>query len=57
MAFDAPQPHARHGQTEHGGPGEMERRVQALRTVLAEKGYIDPAATNSPQKFYKVQEQ
>src|SRR5438045_7478732 len=44
MASDAPPPHARHGQTEDGGPGEMERRVQALRTVLAEKGYIDPAA-------------
>src|SRR5437879_13464764 len=44
MASDAPQPHARHGQTEHGGPGDMERRVRALRTVLAEKGYIDPAA-------------
>src|SRR6266513_15499 len=44
MAFDAPQPHARHGQTEHGGPGEMERRVPALRTGLAEKGYIQTAA-------------
>src|SRR5207253_9533980 len=44
MASDAPQPQARHGQAEDGGPGEMERRVQALRTVLAEKGYIDPAA-------------
>src|SRR5256886_1531229 len=44
MASDAPQPHARHGQTEDGGPGDMERRVRALRTVLAEKGYIDPAA-------------
>src|SRR5436853_1142508 len=44
MASDAPPPHARHGHTEDGGPGEMERRVQALRTVLAEKGYIDPAA-------------
>src|SRR5437016_2388739 len=44
MATDAPPPHARHGQTEDGGPGEMERRVQALRTVLAEKGYVDPAA-------------
>ena len=44
MASDAPQPHARHGQTEDGGPGDMEPRVRALRTVLAEKGYIDPAA-------------
>src|SRR5947209_20634169 len=44
MASDAPPPHARHGHTEAGGPGEMERRVQALRTVLAGKGYIEPAA-------------
>lgn len=44
MTSDAPPPHARHGLAEDGGPGEMERRVQALRTVLAEKGYIDPAA-------------
>src|SRR5207237_6913759 len=36
--------HARHGQTQDGGPGDMERRVRALRMVLAEKGYIDPAA-------------
>jgi nitrile hydratase len=32
---------------DHDHPGElpeMERRVRALRTVLAQKGYIDPAA-------------
>ena len=28
----------------HGGLGEMDLRVRALETVLAEKGYIDPAA-------------
>jgi nitrile hydratase len=44
MASDAPPPHARHGHGEDGEPGEMERRVRALRTVLAEKGYIDPQA-------------
>ena len=29
---------------EHGELAEMDARVRALRTVLAEKGYIDPAA-------------
>ena len=33
-----------HDQHHPGELPEMERRVRALRTVLAEKGYIDPAA-------------
>src|SRR5438045_2953284 len=52
MAFDAPQPHARHGQTEHGGPGEMERRVQALRAGLAGEGDIEPAGVEGPTHNY-----
>jgi nitrile hydratase len=33
-----------HDQNHPGELPEMERRVRALRTVLAQKGYIDPAA-------------
>jgi nitrile hydratase subunit alpha len=43
MASDAP-PHARHGHDEDGSQGETERRVRALRTVLEQKGYVDPRA-------------
>jgi nitrile hydratase subunit alpha len=32
------------GHDDHGELGEMDLRVRALETVLAQKGYIDPAA-------------
>jgi len=43
MAQDHDQHHDDHH--EHGSElSEMQLRVRALETVLAEKGYIDPAA-------------
>ncbi|WP_395699163.1 nitrile hydratase subunit alpha [Aquabacterium sp.] len=43
---DHGQPHGHHHDhdDEHSELGPMELRVRALETVLAEKGYIDPAA-------------
>jgi nitrile hydratase subunit alpha len=39
----------------HAGPppGEMEQRVQALESVLVEKGYIDPAAVERLIETYE----
>ena len=36
--------HEQHDQEEHSELGAMDLRVRALRTVLAQKGYVDPAA-------------
>jgi nitrile hydratase subunit alpha len=37
--------HDHDDQNKHGSkPSEMELRVRALETVLAQKGYVDPAA-------------
>jgi nitrile hydratase subunit alpha len=36
--------HQQHLSDERGEPAEMDLRVRALRTVLEQKGYIDPAA-------------
>ena len=41
--YDGAMSHEPHGH-EHSELGEMELRVRALETVLAGKGYIDPAA-------------
>jgi nitrile hydratase subunit alpha len=41
--YDAAMSHEQHDH-EHSELGEMELRVRALETVLARKGYIDPAA-------------
>jgi nitrile hydratase subunit alpha len=43
--YDAPMSHEHHDHDhEHSELGEMDLRVRALETVLAQKGYIDPAA-------------
>ena len=39
---------------EHSELGEMELRVRALETVLAQKGYIDPAALNALIDTYQT---
>ena len=41
--YDVPMSHEHHDH-EHSELGEMDLRVRALETVLAQKGYIDPAA-------------
>jgi nitrile hydratase len=45
--YDVPMSHEHHDHDhdhEHSELGEMDLRVRALETVLAQKGYIDPAA-------------
>src|ERR1700758_316345 len=46
MARDPQHPHQNHSQddSEHSELGDMDLHVRALRTVLEQKGYIDPAA-------------
>ena len=44
MTHDRHHPHESDGHAEHSELDEMDLRVRALRTVLAQKGYIDPAA-------------
>ena len=43
-----------HDQDEHSELGEMELRVRALQTVLAQKGYIDPAALDAIVDTYQT---
>ena len=40
---------------EHSEPSEMESRVQALQSVLTQKGYIDPAALDVLIATYQTQ--
>ena len=42
--YDAAMSHEHDHDHEHSELGEMDLRVRALETVLAQKGYIDPAA-------------
>ena len=44
MTRDSQHPHDDHDDHDHSELGEMELHVRALRTVLEQKGYIDPAA-------------
>ena len=44
MPHEHPPGHQGDTHEPHGELGEMELRVRALRTVLAQKGYIDPVA-------------
>jgi nitrile hydratase len=45
MTRDAQTPHENHSHdSEHSELGDMDLHVRALRTVLEQKGYIDPAA-------------
>jgi nitrile hydratase len=44
MTRDSQHPHDDHGDHDHSDLGEMELHVRALRTVLEQKGYIDPVA-------------
>ena len=44
MNHDHDHDHGHEHEHEHSELGEMDLRVRALETVLAEKGYIDPAA-------------
>jgi nitrile hydratase len=46
MTSDAQHPHENHSHDdpEHSELGDMDLHVRALRTVLEQKGYIDPAA-------------
>src|SRR3981189_3366177 len=45
MTRDAQHPHESHSHDpEHSELSDMELHVRALRTVLEQKGYIDPAA-------------
>jgi len=37
---------------EHSELGEMDVRVRALQTVLAQKGYVDPAALDVLQRSH-----
>lgn len=39
---------------EHSGLGEMDLRVRALETLLADKGYIDPAALDALIDTYQT---
>ena len=43
-----------HDESEHSAHGselsEMQLRVRALETVLAEKGYVDPAALDADDR-------
>jgi nitrile hydratase len=58
MANDHPHEHT-HGHThdhadDHSELGEMDLRVRALQTVLAQKGYIDPAALDELIDTYQT---
>jgi nitrile hydratase len=44
MPHDPHDPHDPHAHDEHSEFGPMDLRVRALRSVLAQKGYIEPAA-------------
>ena len=47
--------HHEHDHSEHGSElSEMQLRVRALETVLAEKGYIDPAAIDKIIEAYET---
>src|SRR3974377_2017156 len=49
------QKHEHHHDDEHGSElSEMQLRVRALETVLAEKGYIDPAALDAMIEAYET---
>jgi len=48
MAHDPDGPHA------HSELGEMDLRIRALRTVLVQKGYIDPAALDVLIETYET---
>lgn len=43
-----------HDHDDHSTLGEMDRRVRALETVLAQKGYIDPAALDALIDSYQT---
>src|SRR3984957_18301426 len=46
--------HHDHGHAEHGHLNDVELRMRALRTVLAQKGYIDPAALDVLIETYET---
>jgi nitrile hydratase len=46
--------HPEHGTESHSHLGDMEVRVRALETVLAEKGYIDPDALDALIDTYQT---
>ncbi|MBS0318318.1 MAG: nitrile hydratase subunit alpha [Proteobacteria bacterium] len=46
--------HAHDDDHDHSTLGEMDRRVRALETVLAQKGYIDPAALDALIDSYQT---
>jgi nitrile hydratase subunit alpha len=46
--------HDPQGHDEHSELGEMDLRVRALRSVLAQKGYIDPAALDVLIETYET---
>ena len=47
--------HDEHGSDRHGSElSEMQLRVRALETVLAEKGYVDPAALDAIVEAYET---
>jgi nitrile hydratase subunit alpha len=55
-AHDHPAAHSHPGEhDQHSELDEMELRVRALRTVLAQKGYIDPAALDALIDTYETQ--
>ena len=49
-----PQGHEHHPDHDHSELGPMELRVRALETVLAQKGYIDPAALDVLIETYQT---
>src|SRR3974377_750723 len=49
------QKHEHHHDDEHGSElSEMQLRVRALETVLAEKGYVDPAALDAMIEVFET---
>jgi nitrile hydratase len=56
MTRDAQHPHENHSHDdpEHSELGDMDLHVRALRTVLEQKGYIDPAALDVLIETYET---
>ncbi len=56
MTRDAQHPHENHShdEPEHSELGDMDLHVRALRTVLEQKGYIDPAALDVLIETYET---
>jgi nitrile hydratase len=56
MTKDAQHPHENHSHDdpEHSELGDMDLHVRALRTVLEQKGYIDPAALDVLIETYET---